>query len=293
VARFAAGPDVDQRGLEAATDMMQILAAATLIAAAATAAPPAPTQDAPPPISDRAVNPSEPDFTLIALPTTLRVPRFGSSFRVTHRFTRPMGSGSFSDLASDFFGFDGGAQVGLEFRFGVIAGTQLGIHRTSDRTIQLFLQHQLFRQGDRSPVTVDAIGTLEGTNNFRDRYMPGIGAVISRALGRRGAVYAQPIFVIDANAFPTSAVSEEHTLMIGLGARLRVRPSLYLVGEMAPRVGYDPGTLHYTFAIERRAGGHSFQINFSNGFGTTMSQLATGGRSDDLFIGFNISRKFF
>jgi hypothetical protein len=32
---------------------------------------------------------AEPDFTLIALPSSLRVPKFKGAFRVTHRFTRP------------------------------------------------------------------------------------------------------------------------------------------------------------------------------------------------------------
>ena len=51
---------------------------------------------------------------------------------------------------------------------------------------------------------------------------------------------------------------------------------------------------HATFAIEKRAGGHAFQLNFSNGFGTTMGQIARGGTSnDDWYMGFNISRKFF
>src|SRR5688500_13127973 len=63
--------------------------------------------------SDRAVNVTQPDFTIIGLPTTLKVPRFGSSFRVTHRFTRSLGSGSFGDLAEDAFGLDGGGQIGL------------------------------------------------------------------------------------------------------------------------------------------------------------------------------------
>ena len=52
------------------------------------ATPAATTQPEP---SDRAVDPSEPDFTLIGLPTTLRMPKFASAFRVTHRFTRPLG----------------------------------------------------------------------------------------------------------------------------------------------------------------------------------------------------------
>jgi hypothetical protein len=52
--------------------------------------------------------------------------------------------------------------------------------------------------------------------------------------------------------------------------------------------------MHASFALEKRAGGHMFQLNFSNGFGTTMSQLARGGfTNDDWYLGFNISRKFF
>src|SRR5262245_10690799 len=83
---------------------------------------------------DKDLNLSQPDFTLIGLPTTLRVPRFSSAFRVTHRFLRPLGQGDFSDLLSDFFGLDSGAQIGLEYRFGLMRGLQTGIHRTSDKT---------------------------------------------------------------------------------------------------------------------------------------------------------------
>ena len=38
-------------------------------------------------------NRNQPDFTLVNLPTTLRVPRYKSAFRVTHRFGRPLGAG--------------------------------------------------------------------------------------------------------------------------------------------------------------------------------------------------------
>src|SRR6185503_17293229 len=126
----------------------------------------------------RAVNPSQPDFTIIGLPTTLKMPKFASAFRVTHRFTRSLGSGDFGDLLSDFFGFDSGAQIGLEYRFGILSGTQIGIHRTSDKTIELFAQHHLVGQGG-SPVGIDVIATAEGTNNFRDSYSPAIGVVVS------------------------------------------------------------------------------------------------------------------
>ena len=133
---------------------------------------------------DLDINFAQPDFTLVALPTTLRLPKFKSAFRVTHRFTRPLGDGSFGDLAGDLFGLDTGAQIGLEYRFGLMRGTQVGIHRTSDRTIMFFAQHEVVAEGTWLPVTISALASIDGTNNFKDSYSPGLGAVISRTLGQ-------------------------------------------------------------------------------------------------------------
>ena len=276
---------------------MNLLTASTLLFLTAAhpqeqAAAPAPAQAAAP--SDRAVNLAQPDFSLVALPTTLRIPRFGSAFRVTHRFTRSLGRGDLGDLVSDFFGFDSGAQIGLEYRFGIMAGTQVGIHRTSDRTIQLFVQHEVLRQRGRSPVAVHAIGSVEGGNNLRERRSPSLGAVISRTLGNHGALYIEPIWVNNSNPLPSELVDDNNTVLLGLGARLRVRPTVYVVAEATPRFGFRPGVTQASFALEKRTGGHNFQINFSNGIGTTPGQLTRSGVSrDSWFIGFNISRKFF
>src|SRR4029450_3928363 len=105
---------------------------------------------------------AQPDFTLVALPTTLRLPKFKSAFRVTHRFTRPLGDGSFGDLAGDLFGLDTGAQIGLEYRFGLWRGTQVGIYRTSDRTIEFFTQHEVVAEGSWLPGTRSAVGKTDG-----------------------------------------------------------------------------------------------------------------------------------
>lgn len=264
---------------------------------AATAAP-APQTPVPEP-SEARVNPSQPDFTLVALPTTLRVPLHKSAFRVTHRFTRPLGQGDLGDLASDFFALDSSAQIGLEYRFGLVRGGQVGIHRTNDRTIEFFSEYSLLQQGERWPVSVAAYASIDGTNNFRDSYTPALGAVLSRELGRHGAVYLEPIWVNNSNPLPGEVVDHNDTFMVGIGGRFRVRPSTYLVFEVTPRVsGFDPGTHQASFAIEKRVGGHSFQLNFSNGFGTTMGQIARGGPKaangdTDWYMGFNISRKFF
>ena len=123
-----------------------VLAAPPVFAQAPPAAvPPAATsqrQDDP----DRDVNLAQPDFGLATLATNLRVPRHKMVFRMTHRFARPLGQGDFSDLVSDFFGFDSGALIGLELRYGLVRGGQVGIYRTSDRTIQFFGQYELTSQ---------------------------------------------------------------------------------------------------------------------------------------------------
>lgn len=243
---------------------------------------------------DQNLDALQPDFTLAALPTTLRVPRFKSAFRVTHRFGRPLGAGDFGSLLENFFGLDSGAQIGLEYRFGLMRGLQAGIYRTSDRTIEFFTQYNLMQQSATRPLGIGALAAIDGTNNFRDSYSPALGVIVSRKVGRLGALYAEPIWVNNSNPKPSELVDHNDSFVLGLGARLRVRRTVYLVGEVAPRVaGYDPGVNHVTVGLEKLVGGHVFQINFSNGVGTTIAQVARGGSSnDDWYLGFNISRKF-
>jgi hypothetical protein len=270
------------------------LACALLLPAAAAAQDPPPAAATQPERSDPdvRVDPLQPDFTLSALPTTLRMPRGKWAFRVTHRFTRALGDGDFGDLASDLFGLDGGSQVGLEVRYGLLPGTQIGVHRTSDRTTQLFLQQSILTERDGKVVGLDAIGTFEGWDNLTEQHQSALGLILSRNLGKRAAVYVEPMFVANTNPFDTG---DEHTFMLGLGTRVRVRPSMYLTAEYVPRLaGYDPNDSQIGFGIEMRAGGHLFQINLSNGWGTTLGQLAAGGiDNDNWYLGFNLSRKFF
>jgi Membrane bound beta barrel domain (DUF5777) len=244
---------------------------------------------------DAVLNLAEPDFTLLALPTGLRLPKFKSAFRVTHRFTRPLGQGDFDDLLSDFFGIDSGAQIGLEYRFGIIRNGQVGVYRTSNKTIEFFGEYGISRQGHQLPADVTALFTIEGTNNFRDSYSPALGAIVSRRFGTRAAAYIEPIWVDNTNPLPSPVVDHNNTFMVGLGTRVRILATVYLVGEVSPRAaGYKPGATYGSFGVEKRVGGHVFQLNFSDSIGTTMAQIARGRfTSSDWFLGFNISRKFY
>jgi hypothetical protein len=246
---------------------------------------------------ERDVDPIEPDFTVITMPTTLRLPRHAVAFRVTHRFARALGQGDFGDLLSDFFGFDGGAQVGLELRFSPFGGNQLGIYRTSDRTIAFFAQQELLRERE-APLGLAAVASIEGEDNFQERRSPRIGVVASRRLGSRGAVYASPSWIGNVRPPSDSTSDDDGTFLLGLGGRVRLGEAYALLAEIHPRLagykGHPNSAALATFAVERRVGGHAFQINVSNDLGTTPAQVARGRTGlDDWFIGFNISRKFY
>ena len=301
-----------------------LLAGSLSVPAVSFAQAPAPTPD-PRDERDMALNLVEPDFTTVNLPATLRLPRMKSAFRVTHRFARSLSDGSFGDLASDLFGIDRGALIGLEYRIGIMRGLQAGINRTSaGKAIQFFGQYDAVRQSDAMPVTVDILASIEGLNNFHkgtvvdaedNEYATAVGVLLSRTIGNRAAFYFQPSFIYHSNTYTTAGCLEhlEHghdipgctnstitgvdsnTLLVGLSSRVRVSQNVYLLGSWAPRAsGFRPGASLKTFGIEKRLGGHAFQLNFSNSLGTTLAEHARGASNNsDWFMGFNISRKFF
>ena len=258
-------------------------------AAAKNPAPAAKADQADDPDLD--VNKAQPDFAISALPTTLRLPKHKMAFRMTHRFNTPLEDSGFDNL----FGMDDGALIGLEFRYGLFSGTQVGFYRTSDRTIEFFSQYDIRQQGKGLPFGLAAYASIEGTNNFQDSYSPAIGAIISREVGTRAALYAQPIWVNNSNPDPSDIVDDNSTAIFGFGARVRVLQTTYVTFEVAPRMsGYGPDTTHAAFGIEKRAGGHLFQLTFANNVGTTMANIARGGpSSNDWYLGFNLVRKFY
>jgi Membrane bound beta barrel domain (DUF5777) len=235
---------------------------------------------------------AEPDFRVLNLPSTLRLPVRGSSFQLTHRFNGNLQQGSFDENASNLFGLDQGAVVGFEYRFGVARHVQAAVYRTGlDKTVQFHGKYDAVRQDASIPVSLSALVSVEGSDNFQERYAPALGVAASRMVADRLAVYATPVWVHNTAA---GRDNNRDTFLVGIGGRVRVRSTVYLVGEVVPRAGgYSPDKPAFGFAIEKRAGGHLFQLNFNNGQGTTFAQLARGGFADSLYLGFNLSRKFF
>lgn len=237
-------------------------------------------------------NNAQPDFYVATLPTTLRLPKGKLAFRLTHRFLRTLGDGDFGDLAARAFGFDSGAQIGLDLKYGLARGLDIGVYRTSDRTIQLSGRFNAITQNG-GPLGVGFVVNVDGTDNFSDEFSPGAMIVLSRELSDKGAIYFEPSVVGNSNIGTTAG--DDYTVMAGVGARIRARRNTFLFVEASPRVaGFKPGVTLVSFGFEQRAGGHVFQLNFSNGFATTLAQVARGGTAkEDWYLGFNLSRKFY
>ena len=102
---------------------------------------------------DAALVLAEPDFRVLNLPSTLRLPRHGSGFQLTHRFNGNLRRGSFSENAGNLFGLDQGAAVGFEYRYGIARHLQAAVYRTSiDKALQFYGKYDAVRQGTATPM---------------------------------------------------------------------------------------------------------------------------------------------
>ena len=161
---------------------------------------------------------AEPDFRVLNLPSTLRLPVRGSSFQMTHRFNGNLRQGGFNGNASNLFGLDQGAAVGFEYRFGIARHLQVAAYRTAiDKTFQSYGKYDALRQGDAVPVSLSALVSVEGADNFQERYSPAVGVAISRMVADRLAVYATPIWVHNTAGILNI---DRDTFFVGIGGRV-------------------------------------------------------------------------
>lgn len=242
---------------------------------------------------DAKLRPIEPDYTVVNLPTTLPLPVHKGQFFLTHRFGENLRNDGFGTQISNLWGLDQGATIQFGYRFGLMRDVELIAARTNfNKTITLGSKIDALHQDNGYPLGVSLLVSFEGADNFQEAYKPALGATLSRAFGDRLAVYAVPMWV--HNTLGSFTDETRDTFFVGLGGRLAIRSSTYIIGEGTPRVsGYKPGDAEYAFGLEQRVGGHVFSLVFANTFGTSYGQLAAGGFPKSLYMGFNLTRKFF
>jgi hypothetical protein len=295
--------------------LSQLLVAATCAVCPAVGFaqnPPAPAEPAPASATPAPV--VELDQTVVNVQTTMPLRKHKSYFKITHRFARDLRRGSLGSLAEDAFSLDNGAIIGLEYRFAITSNLQAGIHRSIlGKTINTFAKWDALRQGEGHAFGLSVGGGVEGQNNLHLDPQPSISAVLSRLHGTWLALYANPTYVHDAHTPTLQLAHEGHdhgggevgneveipgvehsdTVYIGLGTRVRIRETVSIVAEVSPRLyGYRPDRAAWNVGIEKLTRGHVLQLNFGNSFDTTPGMVARGGSPHDVYMGFNLSRKF-
>ena len=289
-----------------------LLAATCVVCPAAAFA-----QDAPKPADRPAPVPTvELDQNVVNVQTTMPLKRHKSYFKITHRFARDLRRGSFGELVENNFGLDNGAIIGLEYRFAITSNLQAGVHRSIlGKTIHTFGKWDVLRQTEGRSFGLSLGGGIEGQNNLHLDPQPNVSVALSYLRGTWLALYANPTFVVDAHT-PTLQAShaghdhgggseaddpaaeipgEDHddTAYIGLGTRIRIRETVSVVAEVSPRIyGYRPDRAAWNVGIEKLTRGHVLQLNFGNNFDSTPGMVARGGSKHDVYMGFNLSRKW-
>ncbi len=272
---------------------------------------------APAPVAAKAAKPADdldsrtlPTFGyyLVDLPTNRPRPAGELVLHFTHRFSSPL-TGVTGEGAR-LFGLDSSSVSSFGVEYAITNWLAAITYRMPDETIEAGVQIRMLEQGQRSsPLALSLRATLEGENNYTDRYTTNFQPVISRAFGTRAEVFVDPTFSLGVPrrtltpldgsvrfGFPLTP-GESHNNMIGIGngISVRIRPKVALVAEWFPRTyGFRENntTNTYSFGIQRRTNRHVFGLIVTNNLFSSTERTMIGG-SGGLRIGFNIERRIF
>jgi len=229
---------------------------------------------------------------LINLPTTTTPAKGDVLFRVHHRFSDPVDSG-FDNL----LGLDSFANILLGLGYGITDNLTVSIGRVRVyKEFELSADWLIAEQGRTAglPFSAALHGGVSLVTEDEDAVKFFAAVSLSRQLTRRLSVLVVPSFVTNANHF---ALDPQSTFSLGLGARYMIWEEFSIIAEWVPVLaGYNEIESGWGLGIEKKIGGHVFQVFVNNALGLTPAQSLPGGDLQigdfDFRIGFNIFRTF-
>jgi len=289
-------------------------------------------------------HPVEPyDYRLVNIPTPKRVPRHSLNVYFTHRFSEEItkmpgesGDRNRSRIFNDLFGLDSSSVSSFGLFYGITDRLYVSAYRSPlcqpgiCKTIELGVGYHLLDEAGKSPVALSVQASIDGENNFTERYTENIQAMVERSVTKYVHLFFSPAVHINSNGqgrfnprssdfFPPQPLADavrlgQHTGSFGFGIDGRIRPSVSLMFEFTPRVGFKQGInvpifdstfTHLLgfrndsepeigFGIEKRIGRHSFTLTFSNTQATTINRYNSsnlGLGPGHYVIGFNLFRR--
>jgi hypothetical protein len=245
---------------------------------------------------------SKPAFwgtTLVNLPTTTTLSKGEFLFRISHRFEPPMSSGWDS-----FYGLDGPAYIFFGFGYGISDKLMVSVGRSRlYQEWEFSADWAIIEQGKKSSLpfsaTLHAGGSLVSKDEPQGANWSGtfrLNALLSLSyqLNDRFSFLLVPAFSSNTNFWEPDS---EGTFALGIGGRFMVIDDLSLIAEWVPPLaGYTDEYSGWGFGVEKKIGGHVFQLFVTDSIGIIASQYLPGGDlrlgDGDFRLGFNIFRSF-
>ncbi|MFZ0062812.1 MAG: DUF5777 family beta-barrel protein [Pyrinomonadaceae bacterium] len=274
------------------------------------------------------------DYRLVNVPTPKRVVKGSVNLYFTHRFAQPVRPLTRSD--QDLFGLDSFAVSSFGLFYGITDRLYVSAYRSPIcqpglcKTVELGLGYHLLDERGRSPIALSAYASIEGDDNFRKFYTYNLQFMVARSIGKHLNFFFSPALHLNANAnrrfdpkptdfFPPEPLAEQfnqdkHAMSFGWGVNARIRPTISLMFEYTPRIGFKLGRVdpifdpnfritgfeskseaELGFGIAKDVGRHTFALTFSNTQTTTTSRYNSSNQvlqPSRFTIGFNLYRRF-
>jgi hypothetical protein len=199
------------------------------------------------------------------------------------------------------------------------------------KTIEFGVGYHLLDEQGRSPVALSTYASVEGDDNFKKNYTYNLQVMVARSATKYVHLFFSPALHLNANGqrrfdprpedfFPPEPLAnqfrqDKHGGSFGFGISARIRPTIALMFEYTPRVGFKlgqvvpvfaPGTGRISefrneseaglgFGVEKHIGRHTFSLTFSNTQTTTTSRYNSSNLvlpPSRFAIGFNLYRRF-
>ncbi|PYV19825.1 MAG: hypothetical protein DMG07_01025 [Acidobacteria bacterium] len=241
------------------------------------------------------------DYQLVDVRTGKIAQKGEFNFRFSHRFSSPIFNQS--NRPFDMFGLDTFAYTGLGVSYGITKRLAVNAYRQVwDRKLEFSGDLAVVDQNEsRSPVTVLTRAAIDGRNDFASgghggHYTPSLQLVVQRTFAKRFSINIDPTFVFQTGGLDPGALRNS-VIALGVGASLKLRENMAIVGEAIPRLTKNPlanDIFHAeptaSFGFQFRTNRHVFEIVVSNAWETNIAGSALGG-PDEKHIGFNLYRR--
>jgi len=238
---------------------------------------------------------------LLNIPTASTLPARTSEVRFTHRFSQPVNEGD----ADSLWGLDGSSDIGLAYAYGFSGDLEGAIYRTDVQDDwELSAKYAVRRQSGGYPlsITVRAGADVRTEDGTDDGATPFAQCILEKQIGSRLKLIAAPSVIGEWGAY-------DYAFNVPLGIAWSLKPHMILAVEVVPENGDQPDGFDSAFAwsvgLKHSVGGHFFEFVVGNTRATHVSQYVTssifastepaamnGFEAGDLFLGFNIERRF-